>query len=125
MPIDMLGASGLMERAENDDAIRDILERGKVKASDIGLDVVNAKEIKNDPSSKWIPIKYATYTITHNCKVGERHFRFVSQPINYVITSLGHEVGLKTEYPHSSLIKYEIKMLKSKNRVMKSQYTLT
>ncbi|EMR61371.1 hypothetical protein UCREL1_11704 [Eutypa lata UCREL1] len=88
---------------KNDDAIRGILESANVDASKVGLKVVNSGEMKNDPS------------------IRERYFSFISQPINYVITSLGHEVGLKTEYPKSSLVKYEIKMLKSKNKVMKKR----
>ena len=52
--------------------------------------------------------------------VPPKYFSFNSQPLDYIITSLGHEVGLKTEYPSSSLIKYEIKILKSRNKVMKS-----
>ena len=55
-------------------------------------------------------------------KVGRRYFNFNSQIINYTITSLGHEVGLKTEYPKSSLKKYEIKLQKSKDKVMKSKH---
>ena len=49
-----------------------------------------------------------------------KYFTFDSQPLDYIITSLGHEVGLKTEYQKSALIKYEIKILKSRNKVVKS-----
>ena len=55
-------------------------------------------------------------------KVPEKYFSFKSDPIDYTIKSLGHEIGLKTEYPKTSLMKYEIKMLKSRNKVMKSQF---
>ncbi|KAI1398053.1 hypothetical protein F4819DRAFT_489908 [Hypoxylon fuscum] len=88
---------------KDDDAIRDTLERADVDPSNIRLDIVNSKEAKND---RHLPPKY---------------FSFVSQPLDYVITSLGHEIGLKTEYPRSSLIKYEIKILKSRNKVMKKR----
>lgn len=53
-----------------------------------------------------------------------KYFNFISQPLDYLITSVGHEIGLTTEYPKSSLIKYEIKILKSKNAVTKSKSAL-
>jgi hypothetical protein len=56
-----------------------------------------------------------------SCKVSPRYFDFKSGPIDYIITSLGHEIGLKTEYPRSFLKKYEIKLHKNKNKVMKSK----
>ncbi|KAI2624714.1 hypothetical protein GGS26DRAFT_208582 [Hypomontagnella submonticulosa] len=86
---------------KDDEVIRDTLERANVRASDINLDVVNLKEMKAD---KTLLPKY---------------FNFISQPLDYLITSVGHEIGLTTEYPKSSLIKYEIKILKSKNAVTK------
>ncbi|KAI6092917.1 hypothetical protein F4821DRAFT_223542 [Hypoxylon rubiginosum] len=88
---------------KDDEVIRDTLKEANVKASDINLDIVNLKEIDNDANA---PPKY---------------FSFDSQPLDYLITSLGHEVGLKTEYPNSSLIKYQIKILKSRNKVVKKR----
>ncbi|OCK93788.1 uncharacterized protein K441DRAFT_661164 [Cenococcum geophilum 1.58] len=86
---------------KDEEAIRDILRDAKVKPSDINLDVVNTKEREKD------------------LKLPEKYFSFKSDPIDYTIKSLGHEIGLKTEYPKTSLMKYEIKMLKSRNKVMK------
>jgi len=54
--------------------------------------------------------------------VPEKYFSFKSDTIDYVIISLGHEIGLKTQYPKSSLIKYEIKLRKNRNKVMKSEF---
>ncbi|KAI1456211.1 hypothetical protein F4805DRAFT_459059 [Annulohypoxylon moriforme] len=88
---------------KDDEAIRDALERADVEPSKIKLDVSNSREMKDD---KNLPPKY---------------FSFNSQPLDYIITSLGHEVGMKTEYPRSSLIKYEIKILKSRNKVIKKR----
>ncbi|KAI1411183.1 hypothetical protein F5Y13DRAFT_191456 [Hypoxylon sp. FL1857] len=88
---------------KDDEVIRDTLERANIDASSIKLDVVNSKEMKSDDK---LPPKY---------------FNFNSEPLDYIITSLGHEVGLKTEYPSSSLIKYEIKIVKSRNKVMKKR----
>ncbi|KAI1388955.1 uncharacterized protein F4822DRAFT_429571 [Hypoxylon trugodes] len=88
---------------KDDEVIRDTLKSANVDASQIKLDVVNAKEMKDD--SNLLP----------------KYFGFTSQPLDYLIIGLGHEVGLNTEYPSSSLIKYEIKILKSKNKVMKKR----
>ncbi|KAI1633778.1 hypothetical protein F4809DRAFT_621691 [Biscogniauxia mediterranea] len=78
--------------------------RNMVDANDVKLDVVNQKEVDKDKE-----------------KVPRRYFKFQSRPVDYVITSLGHEIGLKTKYPKSSLMKYEIKLFKSKNAVMKKR----
>lgn len=58
-------------------------------------------------------------------EVPERYFDFKSGTIDYTITSLGHDVGLKAEYPKSSLKKYVIKLRKSNNKMMKSQYLIS
>ncbi|KAI0181556.1 hypothetical protein GGR52DRAFT_525083 [Hypoxylon sp. FL1284] len=88
---------------KDDEAIRETLKEANVEASDINLEAVNSKELKSDPN------------------VPPRYFNFDSQPLDYIITSLGHEVGLKTEYPKTSLIKYQIKILKSRNKVVKKR----
>ncbi|KAI0098326.1 hypothetical protein F4776DRAFT_658438 [Hypoxylon sp. NC0597] len=97
---------------KDDEVIRDTLERANVDPSSIKLDVVNSKEMKSDERTP--------QTLTAS-KVPPKYFNFNSEPLDYIITSLGHEVGLKTEYPSSSLIKYEIKILKSGNKVMKKR----
>ncbi|OTA55279.1 hypothetical protein K449DRAFT_438831 [Hypoxylon sp. EC38] len=88
---------------KDDEVIRDTLERANISPSSIQLDVVNLKEMNSDNK---LPPKY---------------FNFNSQPLDYIVSSLGHEIGLKTEYPSSSLTKYEIKILKSGNKVMKKR----
>lgn len=55
----------------------------------------------------------------------EKYFNFDSQTINYTITSLGHEIGLKIEYPKSSLMKYKIKLQKNRDKAIKSKKTLS
>ncbi|KAI5924981.1 hypothetical protein F4810DRAFT_662303 [Camillea tinctor] len=82
---------------KDDEVIRNML-----KDNEITLDVVNQKEMDKNSEAP-------------------RYFKFDSQPIDYVITSLGHEIGLKTKYPKSSLMRYEIKLFKSKNSVMKKR----
>lgn len=53
-----------------------------------------------------------------------KYFQFESQKggLDYQVTSLGHSIDLKTEYPRSSLKKYEIKLRKGRDMVMKSTY---
>jgi hypothetical protein len=55
-----------------------------------------------------------------------KYFQFESEKggLDYRITSLGHPISLKTEYPKSLLGKYEIKLQKGRDRVMKSTYHL-
>lgn len=48
------------------------------------------------------------------------HFESENGGLDYRIASLGHPISLKTEYPKSSLRKYEIKLRKGRDPVMKS-----
>ncbi|KAL2138873.1 hypothetical protein VTI28DRAFT_6093 [Corynascus sepedonium] len=52
-----------------------------------------------------------------------KYFLFESEKggLDYRITSLGHPIDLRTEYPKSSLGKYEIKLRKGRDRVMKKR----
>ncbi|KAM4067311.1 hypothetical protein HRG_012223 [Hirsutella rhossiliensis] len=43
--------------------------------------------------------------------------------LHYNVTSLGHPIGLKTEYPSSSLKKHDIKLRKGQSAAMKSMQT--
>lgn len=51
------------------------------------------------------------------------YFQFTSEKggLDYNITTLGHPIGLTTEYPASSLRKYHIKLRKGRDSVMKSK----
>lgn len=57
----------------------------------------------------------------------KRYFQFEKERdgLDYRITSLGHPIGLKTTYPKSSLQKYEVKVRKGRDRVMKSEWEET
>ncbi|KAK3292928.1 uncharacterized protein B0H64DRAFT_403111 [Chaetomium fimeti] len=90
---------------KDDDAIRSTLHNAGVEAVDIGLDAVNKSKMAEGNTE---PPKY---------------FQFESQKggLDYQITSLGHSIGLKTEYPKSSLRKYEIKLRKGRDAVMKKR----
>jgi hypothetical protein len=56
-----------------------------------------------------------------------KYFQFESEKggLDYRIVSLGHPISLKTEYPRSSLQKYEIKLRKGRDPVMKSTYLVS
>ncbi|CAP73433.1 uncharacterized protein PODANS_2_8070 [Podospora anserina S mat+] len=51
------------------------------------------------------------------------YFKFVSEKggLDYNITTLGHPVGLTTQYPASSLKKYDIKLRKGRDIVMRKR----
>ena len=57
----------------------------------------------------------------------KKYFQFEKERdgLDYRITSLGHPIGLKTTYPKSSLQKYEIKVRKGKDQMMKSEWEET
>ncbi|KUJ18504.1 uncharacterized protein LY89DRAFT_732063 [Mollisia scopiformis] len=88
---------------KDDEAIRSTLHNAGVDSKDINLDIVNKVERQKDN------------------KILERYFEFKSGTIDYTITSLGHDIGLKAEYPKSSLKKYVIKLRKSSNTMMKKR----
>ncbi|KAH6615838.1 hypothetical protein B0J18DRAFT_438332 [Chaetomium sp. MPI-SDFR-AT-0129] len=91
---------------KDDEAIRNILQRAKVDAADIGLEMV--KKTKVDADGKAVQPKY---------------FRFEKESggLDYRITSLGHNFSLKTEYPNSALRKIEIKIRKPQDPAIKSR----
>ncbi|KAK0737904.1 hypothetical protein B0T18DRAFT_473839 [Schizothecium vesticola] len=89
---------------EDDDIIRTTLLNAGVEPEALGLEVVNQKRVdeKNEPKA------YFSFT-------SERH------GLDYTITTLGHPIGLTTEYPASSLAKYTIKLRKGRDAVMKKR----
>ena len=59
------------------------------------------------------------------CAEPPKYFQFESESggLDYKITSLGHPISLKTEYPTSSLRRYDIKLRKGRDTVMKSAFS--
>ncbi len=51
------------------------------------------------------------------------YFNFASEKggLDYNITTLGHPIGLRTEYSKESLRKYHIKLRKGRDSIMKSK----
>ncbi|KAK0649527.1 hypothetical protein B0T16DRAFT_410271 [Cercophora newfieldiana] len=89
---------------KDDDIIRNTLHDANITAEDVGLEAVNLKRVndKNEPPA---------------------YFQFTSAKggLDYEITTLGHPIGLTTEYPASSLKKYHIKLRKGRDSVMKKR----
>ncbi|KAM0211489.1 hypothetical protein ACHAQD_010282 [Fusarium lateritium] len=95
---------------EDDVFIRNILREANVTAAELGLDIINESEIKAAQNKGREPII-------------ERHFRFQSirGGLDYTITSLGHEIGVKTRYEKTKLKRYEIKIRKGRDFAMKKR----
>ncbi|KAB2568809.1 hypothetical protein DBV05_g12514 [Lasiodiplodia theobromae] len=79
---------------KDDDVIRDTLVAANRSAEDLGLDFVNKKEVEGKKG------------------VAKNYFSFIDEPgnLDYIITSLGHEVDLRTDYSPSELRKFEIRL---------------
>lgn len=86
---------------KDDDAVRSMLKAANVEAADIGLTAVNQDKAGEPP----------------------RYFSFESEKggLDYTMTSLGHPIGLKTNYPRSSLERHTIKIRKPQSAGMKKR----
>ncbi|KAF4989772.1 hypothetical protein FDECE_14596 [Fusarium decemcellulare] len=95
---------------EDDDIIRNTLREANLTAGELGLEVVNENEVKAAEAKGRAPVL-------------ERHFKFQSirGGLDYTITSLGHEIGVKTRYEKTDLKKYEIKIRKGRDFTMKKR----
>ncbi|RYP38743.1 hypothetical protein DL768_010754 [Monosporascus sp. mg162] len=95
-------------KAEDDDAIRAIMRNTQVTAEQLGLEVVNQDEVKEAKNrGRDIPEKYFD-------------LKRLKGGLDYTVTSLGHEVGVRTEYEKTVLRKYVIKVRKGRDVAMKS-----
>ncbi|KAF5665088.1 hypothetical protein FHETE_6803 [Fusarium heterosporum] len=95
---------------KDDVFIRNILKDANMTAGDLGLEVVNEDEIKAaQDKRKESPL--------------ERHFKFqsIKGGLDYTISSLGHEIEVKTRYEKTELKKYEIKIRKGRDSAMKKR----
>jgi hypothetical protein len=102
--------------------------------AEIGLSVLNKDKVdaeKNASSSIYLTCHclFANMQPLMLCPEPEppRYFQFESEKggLDYRITSLGHPISLKTEYPKSCLSRYEIKLRKGRDMVMKSTYRIS
>jgi hypothetical protein len=95
---------------KDDVFIHNILRDANVAAADLGLETVNESEIKTAHDKGREPVL-------------ERHFKFESirGGLDYTVTSLGHEIGVKTRYSKTELRKYEIKIRKGRDFTMKKR----
>ncbi|KAK4223686.1 hypothetical protein QBC38DRAFT_487197 [Podospora fimiseda] len=99
---------------KDDDAIRTIMkskavEEAKITPESIGLKLLNPEEPEPADETKR--------------KEPKRYFLFDEDKggLDYKITSLGHPIGLKTEYPLKSLAKYDIKIRKGRDGAMRKR----
>ncbi|KAK4166926.1 hypothetical protein QBC43DRAFT_298111 [Cladorrhinum sp. PSN259] len=94
---------------KDDDAIRTTLDKAKIKPESIGLKLLNPENPEPENESER--------------KEPKRYFSFDGDKggLDYKISSLGHEIGLKTEYPRKSLMKYDIKIRKGRDRAMRKR----
>ncbi|RYP12679.1 hypothetical protein DL765_007218 [Monosporascus sp. GIB2] len=97
-------------KAEDDDVIRAVMRDTEVSAKQLGLEVVNPDEVKEGKAKgRNIPEKYFGFTS-------------LTGGLDYTITSLGHEVGVQTQYEKTVLRKYVIKLRRIRRGV--SQHDL-
>ncbi|RYP56267.1 hypothetical protein DL771_012054 [Monosporascus sp. 5C6A] len=93
---------------KDDDAIRAIMRNTEVSAKQLGLKVVNLDEVEEaENRGREIPKKYFD-------------LKRLKGGLDYTVTSLGHEVGVQTEYEKTVLRKYVIKVRKGRDVAMKS-----
>ncbi|KAK5662387.1 hypothetical protein OQA88_8297 [Cercophora sp. LCS_1] len=89
---------------KDDDIIRTTLKNANVTPQSLSLKPTNETRIKdkNEPPT---------------------YFSFTSEKgsLDYTITSLGHPIGLTTEYPSTSLKRYHIKLRKGRDTVMRKR----
>nr|WNZ75607.1 hypothetical protein [Trichoderma harzianum] len=92
---------------KDDEIIQKLMESAGVTPEGLGLQLMNEKEVKAaEGGRKEVLKKYFD-------------FQSVKGGLDYTITSLGHEVGVKTEYDASTLRKYVIKIRKGRDSIMK------
>ncbi|RFN51360.1 putative modin [Fusarium flagelliforme] len=95
---------------KDDVFIRNIMRDANVTATELDLEIVNEGEIKAARDKGREPVL-------------ERHFKFgsIRGGLDYTVTSLGHEIGVKTRYSKTELRKYEIKIRKGRDFTMKKR----
>ncbi|KAK5997082.1 hypothetical protein PT974_02434 [Cladobotryum mycophilum] len=114
---------------KDDDCMRSTLRAAGVEAKSIKLDLVNGKKSTNDQESQGENTTDGNKENVPPTKKDasrqepERYFDFRTDKggLHYTIISLGHPIGLGTEYPKGGLKPYTIKIRKGRDRVMKKR----
>jgi len=105
---------------KDEESISRILQAARKEPEDVKL-----KPIKRDQDQA---VNDDTATVSTDSTVGKtdndktkplRYYDFVREPMDYIITSVGHDIGLQMKYPEESLIKYKIKIRKHHDPVLK------
>ncbi|KAL6856390.1 hypothetical protein J3F83DRAFT_764093 [Trichoderma novae-zelandiae] len=95
---------------KDDDIIQKMMDSAHVTADELKLQLLNEKDVQAAEADKKGPMLKKYFD-----------FQRVKGGLDYTVTSLGHEVGVKTEYDASLLRKYVIKIRKGRDSAMKSR----
>jgi len=121
---------------KDEKGIVDTLKRAKKEARELDLVPVGEKEKEHgsddeDEVLEKTGPKVAKATLAHaDDKLAQasnenedppKYFRFKQQILDYMVTSVGHDIGLKTKYPVSSVKKYEIKIRKHSDILLRKR----
>ncbi|KAL7794444.1 hypothetical protein V8C37DRAFT_376685 [Trichoderma ceciliae] len=107
---------------KDDDCIRNTLKAAKITPQDIELKVINTKNsTKIQENRDENDVNGSEQSGNKTKKKPETYFDFHSEKggLHYTITSLGHPIGLGTEYPKEALKPHTIKIRKGRDKVMK------
>jgi hypothetical protein len=102
-----LKTSPLKFIAEDDDHIETILSLPGVNFESIHLPSKASDATSTTGSTKEQKVKYHTFT---------------RDTVDYVVNSIGHRIGLQTQYDASSLKQYTIKLRKPQDALLKRKY---
>ncbi|KAL7809431.1 hypothetical protein V8C26DRAFT_431926 [Trichoderma gracile] len=100
----------LIPITEDEDMIQKTMDSAHVTAEELELKLLNEKDVEAAEANRKGPILRKYFD-----------FQRVKGGLDYTITSLGHEVGVKTEYDASLLRKYVIKIRKGRDSAMKAR----
>jgi len=105
---------------KDEESIRRILEAAGKVPSDIGLEPAfkNKRDQESDDDSVTASVD-SVGKPRDDKKKTPKYYRFEREPMDYIITGVGHDIGLQMKYPEESLIKYKIKIRKHHDPILK------
>jgi hypothetical protein len=99
--------SSLIYKAEDDDHIETILNLPGKKFEKVNLPPQSSEPTNTPALTPGQKIKYTTFS---------------RDTVNYIVTSIGHPIGLKTKYNTSELQNYTIHLRKPQDAMLKQKY---
>jgi len=105
---------------KDEESICRILEAAGKEPSDIGLEPAfkNKRDQESDDDSVTASVDSAG-KLRDDKKKTPKYYSFEREPMDYIITGVGHDIGLQMKYPEESLIKYKIKIRKHHDPILK------